>query len=47
MCMSILDRLFGGASTDAGRCCDVQIEDVDADGTGGDTPNERADRAED
>lgn len=28
MCMSILDRLFGGESNDDGSCCDMQIEEV-------------------
>ncbi len=30
MCMSILDRLFGGGSNDDGNCCDMQIEEVEA-----------------
>lgn len=45
--MSILNRLLGGESNDDESCCDMQIEEIDADENGEDAPNESADRAED
>ncbi|WP_459824854.1 hypothetical protein [Halorubrum luteum] len=52
--MSILSRLLGGESNDDESCCNMQIEEIDADDTERDAddteedaPNESADRAAD
>ncbi|WP_281195089.1 hypothetical protein [Halorubrum sp. F4] len=45
--MPILNRLLGGESNDGESCCDMQIEEIDADEADEDAPNENADRAED
>ena len=45
--MSILNRLLGGESNDDDSCCDMQIEEVDADETKEDASNENGERAED
>ncbi|WP_157964846.1 hypothetical protein [Halorubrum sp. 48-1-W] len=45
--MSILNRLLGGESNDEESCCDIQIEEVDADEPAEDAPNGSADRTED
>jgi hypothetical protein len=44
--MSILDRLFGGGWNDDEGCCDVRIEEVNADEAENDASNARTDREE-
>ena len=45
--MSILDRLLGGASNDEESCCDMQIEEVDAEETDEGAPSENSARGGD
>lgn len=45
--MSIFDRLLGGESNDNENCCDMQIEEGDAEKDGADMPDECTENTED
>jgi len=45
--MSILNRLLGGESNEDESCCDMQIEELDADEGDEDASDETPDRTED